>query len=346
MAAGFKQATVNASSVPATQTNFPAYVDLSRIGITTLAEAQSVRVYSDSGKTTELAREIVSATEMHVKVPSLTSTFVLYVDYDGVRSDYAATDTYGRNNVWSGERAVYHLEGLTDSTSTGTTLTNVNTVAFSSSKIGNGSDTGSANTNKHLHSGTTELVDSTQLTSGWSARGFVTFNTLPATSDADSRWVFLLDVLISGSTRRTVNFQYDGRTTNQGFKLRVDGSSFNTYNSNTTTTVNTPVYFALQYTGTNLELYINNSLVINQAHTFTTRSATPSSKRLQMHGVDTYAAGHSSSKIDEFRVKNSGSNTANWLTTEYNNLMNESTFWGTWSDVSVGGAFVPQVMMM
>ena len=44
MAAGFKTATVNASDVPSTQTNFPSYVDLSRLGITTLAEAESVRV--------------------------------------------------------------------------------------------------------------------------------------------------------------------------------------------------------------------------------------------------------------------------------------------------------------
>ena len=47
MASGFKQATVNAADVPASQTDFPSYVDLSRLGITTLAEAQSVRVYAD-----------------------------------------------------------------------------------------------------------------------------------------------------------------------------------------------------------------------------------------------------------------------------------------------------------
>jgi len=116
MASGFKQATVNASDVPATLTNYPAYVALSRLGITTLAEAQSVRCYSDSAKTTELAREIVSVTEMHVKVSSLTSTFVLYVDWDGARADYAATDTYGRNAVWSDYAFVFHFENsLTNS---------------------------------------------------------------------------------------------------------------------------------------------------------------------------------------------------------------------------------------
>ena len=62
----FVKATVRAADVLATQTNFPAYVNLTRLGITGLAQAQSVRVYSDVGKTTELAREIVSASEMHV----------------------------------------------------------------------------------------------------------------------------------------------------------------------------------------------------------------------------------------------------------------------------------------
>jgi hypothetical protein len=47
MAAGFKKATVRAADVPSTLTNFPTYVDLDRLGITTLAEAQSVRVYAD-----------------------------------------------------------------------------------------------------------------------------------------------------------------------------------------------------------------------------------------------------------------------------------------------------------
>ena len=124
MAAGFKQATVNAASVPSTQTNFPAYVDLSRLGITTLAEAQSVRVYADSGKVTEWAREIVSATEMHVKVPSLTSTVTMYVDWDGVSADYAVTDTYGRNAVWSSYSTVIHNGGATDSTGNSTLSAN------------------------------------------------------------------------------------------------------------------------------------------------------------------------------------------------------------------------------
>jgi len=109
MASGFKTATIQTGQVTGTLTDFPVTVDLSDVGITTLAEAESVRVYSDSAKSTELAREIVSATEMYVKVPSASTSTSIYVDFDGVQSDYAATATYGRNNVWSDYYRVFHL---------------------------------------------------------------------------------------------------------------------------------------------------------------------------------------------------------------------------------------------
>jgi hypothetical protein len=173
MAAGFKYATVNASDVPATQTNFPAYVDLSRLGITTLAEAQSVRVYAESSKTTEWAREIVSATEMHVKVPSLTSTVEIYVDWDGVRADYAVGDTYGRNAVWSDYAAVYHMDSLTtDYSGNSKTLTNTNSVANATGKIGQAADFGTSNTTKVLERTADDVLAYTQFASEWTMTGW------------------------------------------------------------------------------------------------------------------------------------------------------------------------------
>ena len=112
----FKTATVQTGKVVSTQSNFPVYVDLDRIGVTTLAEAQSIRVYADEAKTVEWAREIVSVDEMHVKVPSLTSTVDIYVDWDGVRADYATTATYGAEAVWGGYALVSHNGGAEDST--------------------------------------------------------------------------------------------------------------------------------------------------------------------------------------------------------------------------------------
>jgi len=91
--------------------DFPLYVDLTAIDT----------LYSDSSLTTELPREIVSTEEMHFKSSSLNGGDEYYVDYDGVRSDYAIDATYGAENVWdSNYKAVWHLNNsgtIVDSTS-------------------------------------------------------------------------------------------------------------------------------------------------------------------------------------------------------------------------------------
>jgi hypothetical protein len=71
-----KTATVASAKVAATLSNFPVYINLSRVkgSAMTQAEADSVRIYTDSAKTTEIAREIVSVSECHAKIPSLTTT--------------------------------------------------------------------------------------------------------------------------------------------------------------------------------------------------------------------------------------------------------------------------------
>jgi len=48
--------------------------------------------------------------------------------------------------------------------------------------------------------------------------------------------------------------------------------------------------------------------------------------------------------IDQTKVKAS-TDTADWITTEYNNQSDEATFWGTWTDVGGGGGaiYTPKV---
>jgi len=110
------------------------------MGALTTAEAESIRFYSDASLSTELPREVVSADEIHVKVSSVSSSTEIWADYDGIRSDYAVTDTYGRNAVWSDYRAVWHLGNTTDSTGNGFTLTESGSVSVGAEKIGNGYD--------------------------------------------------------------------------------------------------------------------------------------------------------------------------------------------------------------
>lgn len=104
--------TIDHTKVPSSLTDFPVYVNLNDVisGMTT-AQANSIRVYKADG-VTEVAREIVSQNEMHFLADSLSSSSdtVFVIDIDGARSDYLATDTYGRNNVWSDYAAVWHLD--------------------------------------------------------------------------------------------------------------------------------------------------------------------------------------------------------------------------------------------
>lgn len=139
----FKSIPVTAAKVTGSHTDFPVLVKpsvITGLGSLTLAQMQSMRVYADLGKTTELAREIVSADEMWVKIPTLSTTTTIYIDYDGVRSDYAVSATYGRNAVWADYEVVLHMESDgTDSTGNGDFTENGSpTYTATNAKIGKG----------------------------------------------------------------------------------------------------------------------------------------------------------------------------------------------------------------
>lgn len=131
--------TIKASKVPADLTDFPVFVRLSDFdgafwnSIT--ASGGDIRCYKSDG-TTELAREIIDldrATRrggMYIKFAGTLSSSVdteIQIHTDGTSSEPAVTATYGRNNVWTGFDAVYHLHQdpsggspqLTDATGNG-----------------------------------------------------------------------------------------------------------------------------------------------------------------------------------------------------------------------------------
>lgn len=333
MAAGFKSATVNASSVPSTQTNFPAYVDLSRVGITTLAEAQSVRVYADSAKTTEWAREIVSATEMHVKVPSLTSTVTIYVDYNGVRADYAVTDTFGRNAVWSAYIGVWHLDeavnntagGYADSTGKGNNGTGVSMAeAPVAGKIG-GNAASFDGISDYINAADSASLDE------------------PNTNNA----VAFTAILKSDSVAQGTYYGF-GKSSDQYnmiFDFAADtyefwGNSADArFNIGTSTDVTNWLFLGASFNGATDEGIAN----FNGTTTTSTEIGTlPAANTgpfviggvLSGGGFTTFSQAFDG-KVDELRVRSSAV-TANWMTTEYNNLFTESAFWGTWANVGGG----------
>lgn len=130
-------------------TSFPVYVDLAGMPSTFWTNASStgadIRVV-ESDDTTETAFEIVSfATttqrgELHFMADALatTSTSTFYIYYGNVTATaYTATDTYGRNNVWSDYIRVYHGNNTTDSSGNATATLNAFTSATTSqNKVG------------------------------------------------------------------------------------------------------------------------------------------------------------------------------------------------------------------
>jgi hypothetical protein len=145
------------TSIGPVLTDFPVYVDLSSMpsnffSSVNATDAGDLRVTKGDG-TTELPREVVyfdktnRKGELHFKysgtLPSTTDTSVyIYYGNPGA-SDYGASATYGKNNVWdNNQKAVWHVSESIgtqyDSTANGhnfTTVT-VNSQGASVAKIG------------------------------------------------------------------------------------------------------------------------------------------------------------------------------------------------------------------
>jgi len=324
MAAGFKKATVRSGDVPATLTNYLTYVDLSRLGITTLAEAESVRVYADSGKTTEWAREIVSVTEMHVKVPSLTSTVEIFVDWDGVRADYAVGATYGRNAVWTGYEGVYHLnEHATILNSTG----NANGTGFNTTS-GDVVDGPFGKAIELLTNGDYLSLPTAALTA------FTLQFLYKKNGDTTSSNAGLERATSVGSFTRLqlIRIQTPGN-----YELLVrngtSGQNFAIQSSNTDMGNNTWHWIHTTVQTGNHNVYNNGT---NVGSTSTTHDANSLAAPFFLNSTYDSSPRYANATYDEVRIRDSVIS-ANWITTEYNNQNAESTFWGTWTDVGGGG---------
>ena len=323
MAAGFKTATVNASDVPGTLTNYPAYVDLSRLGITTTAEANSVRVYADSGKTTEWAREIVSATEMHVKIPSLTSTTAIYIDWDGSRADYAVTDTYGRNAVWSDYDVVYHMEGNSNDSS-GNSRNGTDTSITYNSSYGRLGGQGA------LFNGTSSkiIIPSYSFTSN----GYTLQAWIYRATQGSTMVPFGKD---NGTTRVSVIYFASGGTTVEWYPWNTSSSIPGVPSS----TISTTTWTKFSWVWNTVDDYIR-VLKDSTQDANTSTSTTPLTTTFaHWLGADQFGGGRFwlDGYMDEVRLRKDGI-TNNWETTEYNNQSDEAGFWGTWSNA--GGASV------
>lgn len=319
--------TIDHTKVAGDLTDYVVYVDLSHMPASfwdTVANGGGdIRIFKSDG-TTELAREVVSCVistdtgELHLKFSGTLSSTVdtdIEIHADGTSSEPAFTATYGRNAVWSAYRAVFHLNDLIDSTGNGYTLTNTNSVTMNAAgKLGGAADFTSGNTNKTLSVASDLGISSTAYTIDmWISKYNVT-------AYGQGHWI------INANTNR----RYYGYYENSGgasFRFAHEGNSgtvqFNVSASwsNNQWLKNTQTWDNSVYRG-----YTNGSFRDSRS-TSGNVSAVTNTFRLGAHqGGTAVASLFWQGLIDEVRVRNA-TNSANQITTEYNNENSASTFY-------------------
>ena len=321
----YKAIPVTAAQVSGSHSDFPVYIKPSAMTgweALTLAEAESIRFYSDEAKTTELAREVVSADEIHVKVGTFDDSTTIYADYDGIRADYATDATYGAENVWNnGYVAVYHMkEGsgttLADSTANGFDGTLTHTTLWNSEKkFQNSLKQPNHNEIVNLPDISGEFDNEATFT-GWLKSD--------GTNGDDHRAVFLLGLEEGAGS----HYFFRGDTDSRHFVGMFRDSRDITWTpSGVTRTDWNKITITTKPGSNNYKYYINGVL------------------RSQVDGQSTISSGTS---ISIFAVQSFGRSTGlfaekyqitsfyqddNWITTEYNNQNDVASFWGTVTDV-------------
>jgi len=304
--------TIKSGQVSGTQTNMPLLLTPSLLrdasstlifpsGIT-LAEAQSLRIYSNIGLTTELAREVVSADEIHFKAASATSLDSYWIDIDGVRADYAVTDTYGRNAVWSDYITVLHFEGgLTNSVGANDgTVGATDAPSYASQKIGQGA---TFNT-------TASRIDVANQTATY----YQTLSIFGKTTNSGGTIFFANDTKGSNSG----NFAILKNAANKAVvEIYRNNPTFVTYSVAGTTNINTGNFFLLHASKENgtIRIYVNGA-----------QEATTTNTSIDTGGVLYISQDSIAASMDELRNRKSLLS-ANWIATEQNNLSANGSFW-------------------
>lgn len=333
MSAGFVLLEPAAGKVTGTNSNMPLLVRpsvITNIGTLTTAQANSVRFYTDVLKTTEIAREIVSADEIHVRVPSVTSTTDIWMDWDGVRSDYAVTATFGRNAVWSDYRQLYHLSNNTDATSAGVNLTtSFGTPSYVAGKIGNAIDGTANNTGTLITSPSTSNWDGNQLSTG------VIFSCWLYIYDFNPALEWFWGTISTGGTRWNIRFRKDSPST---VLAQYDGS----FPSSTGWNSGQWYYVVMQKEGSNVRMYRDGVQVASVAYSTVGGTTTASAATTMLDESTGVVNTPADVMLDEVRIRY-GSFSTNWISTEYQNQNDNGSFWVA---TPVGGVAATTLMMM
>jgi Concanavalin A-like lectin/glucanases superfamily len=326
--------TIDHTKVDADLTDFPVYVDLADLSpqfwSTVTSGGGDIRVTTNSGSPVELAREVVSASttletgELHFKANSISSTTdtVFRIYYNGVAANYANSDTYGAQNVWTNDYvAVYHLgenpgggtDALRDSTqfaNHGTAVGN-GVVASSSLVMGNAIDL--AGTDDYIEipsSNSFDFSDKSYSVSWWG-----NYRTLPTSAGLFSK----------GTTSSVIN----------DFVLQRNGAGFSVRHNSASAQATFPtavadyigvgrVHSAATYSSADVYVLFKNGTTYVSTTSVTTAPSFTANRPVKL-GAERAGASLDGT-IDEFRFSSS-TRSAAWVSAEYVNQATTTEFY-------------------
>lgn len=309
-------------------TNFPVYLDLAGLPAAFWTNVSSTGAdirMTESDGSTETPFELVSIAtttkrgELHFLADSLSTTtnttFYLYYGNPSA-SAYSATSTYGRNNVWSAYRAVYHLSDENDSTANGYNMTQTTGggVTFQSGKVGNDGSSGTtpSPSSNALRRASFALMTTGEYDGSWKASFWIKRNT------ATTTWFYMI-MLRSTATRRQSWWQVTDTQT-----AFLGGAA--TGPTTTPLTVGTYYKFDVVADGTNLNIYRDGQFVKAASGYKSSTSAYQDVFGFFGYLENAVVQG-SPVSMDENRITvGSTHSSPAWILTEYNNQSSTSTF--------------------
>lgn len=288
-----------------------------------------IRVFKNDD-TTELAREKVTFSvsaetgEIYIKYSGTLSSSVdtdIHIYADGTSSDYAATDTYGRNAVWSGHSGVWHGDGTTDSKAETNNLTLTGSGTYTSGKLGQAFTTSARNQYWRTGSSPTGLPSGGN---SFSLSYWLYWDGTPTGYNMPISWG--VDANNTGYFAPHSGATWPRMTTFWG-----GGAGFG-YIEPVTPTFSTGTWIKIDTTydtTANVHTFYANGASIGSV-SYSTSNITNSYFNIAKHMANTTNGIIGS--IDEVRVINNVVYSANWVTTEYNNQNSPSTFYGVASE--------------
>lgn len=330
--------TIPASGVSGSPSNFPVMLvwngttgnlppEIYNSGISSpKSDGSDIRFTSDEAGNTELSFEIVTFSpnstvnsarvKIWVKLTSLSSSsqnefYMWWGNPDA--SAYGVSDTYGRNSVWSNSYlGVYHLNENTGSTATNSVGSNDGT--YTGTSFPNRVDTSYGYMQNFVNSNSNYVSLGTG--SPWTITGNITISAVVTVTSFTSEWQAIIvkgDDTYRLSREDTNNTPAFDRDISSGNVSSVNGTAINTGYHHVAGTFSTSVGFYCYVDGSPGTVNSETSSTLSDANNLCIG-----------RNVD-HATRDWNGYIGEVRISNAY-RSSDWISTEYNTLINFSTF--------------------